>query len=137
MTTIKEIMTSPAEYVAPTTAIADAAELMRDHDIGVLPIGKDDHLIGVITDRDIVTRGVAKHLDLDSVQVGSIMSEGVLYCHQDDDMDQVANNMAEQRVHRLPVVDENKRLVGMVSTGDLASRGSAESAGLALSGIVG
>ena len=137
MTTIKEIMSTPPDYVASNTPIASAAELMRDRDIGILPVAKDDRMIGMITDRDIVTRGVAKHLDLESQQVGAIMSEDVFYCREDDDMDAVAGNMAEQRIHRLPVVDKDKRLVGMVTIGDLAARGSAESAGLALSGVTG
>lgn len=137
MTLVKEIMTPNPDWVAPTTPVTEAAKIMSDRDIGVLPIGKDDKLVGMITDRDIVTRCVAHELDLADTQVGSVMSEKVLYCRDTDDIDFVALNLGEQRVHRLPVIDGDKRLVGMITTGDIAAHGSASSAGLALNGIAG
>lgn len=137
MTQVKDIMTANPEWVAPTTPVADAAKIMNDRDIGILPIGKNDKLVGMITDRDIVTRAVAHDLDPAETQVGSIMTGKVLYCTDTDDVDQVAFNLGEERIHRLPVVDGEKRLVGMVTVGDIADRASAESAGLALNGIAG
>jgi CBS domain-containing protein len=132
MTTIREIMTGQAHWLPQTASIAEAAKLMREKEIGFVPVGRDDRLVGMVTDRDIVTRAVADGLDPSRETVTAIMSKKVLYCRDDDDVDAVAENMGRERVRRLPVVDSDKRLVGVVSLGDIAARGSAKSAGEAL-----
>jgi CBS domain-containing protein len=134
MTTIREIMTPDAHWLPQTATIAEAARLMRDQGIGFVPIANNDRLVGMVTDRDIVTRAVAEDLDAAS-DVKSIMSDKVLYCRDDADVDDVAQNMADVLVRRMPVVDADKRLVGVVSLGDIACRESAEVAGEALQDI--
>ena len=108
---------------------------MRDQDIGFLPIGDGGRLIGTITDRDIVIRGVARGCDPSQTTVAEIMSEKVLYCFEDQLVEDIARNMGELTVRRLPVVNRDKRLVGIVSLGDLARYASESAANEALSEI--
>jgi CBS domain-containing protein len=107
---------------------------MSEHDIGALPVGKDDRLVGMITDRDIAIRGVAEGKGPD-VKVREIMSEQVKYCFEDDDLDELCANMADIQMRRLPVLNHDKRLVGIVSLGDLAVKHASAQAGKALEGI--
>ena len=132
---VKDVMTSRAEWVDPKTSIADAAKLMREHDFGVLPVGDGDRLIGMITDRDLAIRAVAERRDPATTTVADIMTDNVLYCFEDQQAEDVARNMGEQRIRRLPVVNREKRLVGMVSIGDLAQRGLPSEAGKSLGAI--
>ena len=124
---IKECLTENPELITPDTTIGEAAKKMSERDIGSLFIKKNEKLVGVVTDRDIVTRALAKGLNEQS-PVSEIMSEGVLYCFQDDTVDEVAENLAQNQVHRLPVLDENKKLVGVVSLGDIARIGGEKDA---------
>jgi len=114
--------------------IREAAKIMVEADAGALPVSDGDRLIGMITDRDIAVRAVAAGKD-GNTPVREIMTDEVLYCFEDEDIDHVVENMGEIQVRRLPVMDRQKRLVGIVSLGDLATAHSPESAGLALSGI--
>ncbi|HSR72721.1 MAG TPA: CBS domain-containing protein [Kiloniellales bacterium] len=132
---IKDIMTNEVALVAPDTTLAEAARIMAKKDVGILPVGENDHLVGVITDRDIVVRGLAKGHDPESAEIGDAMTDRVLYCFDDQPVETVASNMAEEQIRRLPVVNRDKRLVGIVSIGDLAVEGSAHRAGEALGGI--
>ena len=132
---IKHVMTKNVELVSPDTSVAAAAQQMRDHDIGALPVGKDEKMIGMLTDRDIVLRVVAEGRDSDDATVGETMSPGVRYCFEDQHLDDVALNMASQQIRRLPVVNRDKRLVGIVSITDLATDGDHASVGEALEGI--
>jgi CBS domain-containing protein len=93
---------------------------MRDGDFGILPIEENDRLVGVITDRDIAVRGVAEGLDPNKVKISQIMTDRVLYCFEDQSLDEVAQNLGENRIRRLPVLNREKRLVGILSLGDLA-----------------
>jgi len=106
---------------------------MADIDAGVLPVGENDRLVGIITDRDIAIRGVAEGKGPDA-KVREIMSKEVKYCFEDEDIDDVLENMGDLQVRRLPVLSREKRLVGIVSLGDLAGN-EAEEAGEALSSI--
>lgn len=129
---IKDVMTRKVDLIDPTTAIIDAARIMRDSDVGVLPVGAGDRLVGVVTDRDIVVRALANNKSADSTPVREAMTERVLYCFEDESAKDVAKNMGAQQVRRLPVMDRDKRLVGMVSLGDLSTGGAAREAGAAL-----
>ncbi len=118
--TIQDIMTPTCTWVSPETSVADAAKILRDQDIGFLPVGENNRLIGSLTDRDIVTRIVAARRDGTEIPVRDAMTKKVYYCFYDQDVDAVMQNMAAMQVRRLPVVDRNKRLVGTVSFADLA-----------------
>jgi len=132
---VSECMTREVRLAAPEETLQDAARMMADIDAGILPVGEDDRMIGMITDRDIAIRGVALGRAPDA-KVREIMSDEVRYCFEDDDADDVLDNMAAIQVRRLPVVDRDKRLVGIVSIADLArKREEAAHAGEALGEI--
>lgn len=116
---ICDAMTRDVCVASPNETICDAARQMAAIDAGVLPVGENDRLVGMITDRDIAVRAVAQGLGPDT-PIREVMSQEVLYCFEDDSVDDVARNMADQQVRRLPVVDRDKRLVGIVSIGDVA-----------------
>jgi CBS domain-containing protein len=126
-------MTSEVRIASPDQTIREAAKIMADIDAGVLPVGENDRLVGIITDRDIAIRGVAEGKGPDA-KVREIMSKEVKYCFEDEDIDDVLENMGDLQVRRLPVLSREKRLVGIVSLGDLAGN-EAEEAGEALSSI--
>lgn len=121
MTQVKELMTPRAEVLNHDDTVVKAAQCMRDNDIGFVPVEQDDRLVGAVTDRDIAIRGVAE--DKGDVALDQIMTGEMLYCYDDDACDSVASNMGEQKVRRLPVVNRDKRLVGVVSIGDLVREG--------------
>ena len=116
---ISEVMTRGVQIGTPEMTLREAAMMMADLDAGSLPIGEDDRLVGMLTDRDIAIRAVGEGKGPDS-PVRDIMSRVVLYCFDDQDIDEVARNMSDATVRRLPVVNRDKRLVGIVSLGDLA-----------------
>jgi len=125
-------MTRDVQVANPDQSIVEAAKMMADGDYGVLPVAENDQLVGMVTDRDIVIRGLAEGKAGDT-RIKEIMSEEVKYCFEDDDLDDVARNMSDLQVRRLPVVNRDKRLVGIVSLGDIAVTNET-SAGQALSG---
>lgn len=133
---IKDVMTSEVDLVGPDTTVAEAARVMRDDDVGALPVAEDGRLVGMITDRDIIVRAIADHAGPSHTLVGDVMSPEVLYCFDDEAVDEVAANMAAQQIRRLPVINRDQHLVGFVSLGDLAARGGNGAAGVALEGIV-
>ncbi len=115
---IEEIMTRDVATIRPEQSLLEAAELMRSRDVGSLPVHENDRLIGMITDRDIVVRGLTDG-DIAGKTVRDVMSEDVMYCRAGDRVESVATNMADLEMRRLPVVDENKRLVGIVSLANM------------------
>lgn len=117
---IADLMTPSVDLVDPSMPIRDAAARMRDDDVGALPVGENDRLVGMVTDRDIVVRGVATGKALERLLVREVMTPQVLYCFEDQDCEEVAKNMAEVQARRLPVINRDKRLVGIVSLGDFA-----------------
>jgi len=131
---VSEVMTQDILIANPDQSVQQAARMMADIDAGVLPVGENDRLVGIITDRDIAIRCVAKGKGPDA-KIRDVMSVDVKYCFSDQDIDEVTRNMAEIQVRRLPVVDRDKRLVGIVSLGDIATVGESMEAGEALSGI--
>jgi CBS domain-containing protein len=131
---IKDMMTTDVTIARPDQSIGEAARMMADCDSGALPVGEDNRLVGMITDRDIAIRAVAKDLPPDT-PISEVMSKEVLYCFQDEDVEHVADNMGEQQVRRLPVLSREKRLVGIVSLGDLAMNSKPKTAGQAIAAI--
>lgn len=131
---VNEAMTRDVRVASPTQTIREVAQIMADIDVGVVPIGDNDRLVGMLTDRDIAVRAVAAGKGPDT-QVQEIMSNEVLYCYEDDDIEDVAENMADVQVHRLPVVNRDKRLVGIISLADIANTEGARTAGTAVEGI--
>ena len=131
---IREAMTPNPTVVSPRQPISEAAKLMSECDAGALPVGENDRLVGMITDRDIAIRAVAEGRGPET-PVRDVMSNEVLYCYEDEDIAQVAENMGEQQVRRLPVLDRDKRLVGIVSIGDLSRVAKPATAGKAVAEI--
>jgi len=118
MRTIHDVMTADVKLVGPDQSLRDAAKAMADNDVGSLPVGDGDRLVGMITDRDIAIQGVAQGRGVDA-KVRDVMTQGVKYCYEDDDIQQVADNMASLGMRRLPVVNRDKRLVGIVSLSNM------------------
>lgn len=132
---VREAMTRDVRLVRPDQTIRDAAHLMAELDIGCVPVEDGDRLVGMITDRDIAVRAIAEGRG-PTTAVREVMTPDVKYCYDDQSVDDITRNMADIRVRRLPVVDRNKRLVGILSLGDLAIDESAQDeAGEALCGI--
>lgn len=131
---VSAVMTKTPHIVHPDDSLQSVANKMCELDIGFLPVGEGDRLLGAITDRDIAVRAVARGKSPDS-PVGEFMTKELLYCFEDEDVDTVMRNMAEIKVRRLPVVNRNKRLVGVVSVADAALDHKPSSAGGALAGI--
>ena len=131
---VKEAMSRDVKTVGPDQALREAAKIMLDIDAGALPVNENDKLIGMITDRDIAVRGVAAG-KTPTACVREVMSTEVRYCFEDEDTAHVARNMAEQQIRRLPVLNRDKRLVGILALGDIAISSDNDCAGDALAGI--
>jgi len=127
---VLEMMTDSVELTSPDETIGDAARKMSELDVGALPVGDGDKLVGMITDRVITVRAVAKGLDPET-KIRTVMTKDVKYCFEHDEIDDIAQNMADIQVRRLPVLNQNKRIVSLA---DLATNSSL-AAGQALSGI--
>lgn len=127
---IREVMTPTVRTANPQARLSEIARIMRDDDIGAVPIADNDRLVGMVTDRDIVLRAVAMGEGIGEMSARDVMSPQVLYCREEQSVDDVLKNMGEQQVRRLPIGNSDKRLVGVVSLGDLsAGAKSAESGG--------
>jgi CBS domain-containing protein len=120
--------------VTPGQSIRDAAKTMAEIDAGALPVADADRLVGMITDRDITVRAVAQGKGPDT-PVSGVMTHEVLYCYEDEALEHVARNMASIRVRRLPVINREKRLVGIIALGDVAVREDPRTAGEAVKGV--
>ena len=121
---VSELMTPDVEIVQPDDTLKTAAKMMADLDTGALPVGENDRLVGMITDRDITVRAVAQGRDPDSTKVRHAVSEHIRFCFEDEDTQEVSGKMSHWAVRRLPVLNRGKRLVGIVSLGDLATGGA-------------
>ena len=131
---VSEAMTRDVRVASPDHTIQAAAKIMAEIDSGVLPVAENDQLVGMITDRDIAVRAVAKGKGPDT-RVREVMSPDVKYCFEDEPVSRVAQNMGDIQLRRLPVVNREKRLVGILSLGDLAQAQGSQPAGQALAGI--
>ena len=129
---IREIMTPDAQCVSPDETIVDAAALMRQLDVGVLPVCDEHDVVGMITDRDIAIRAVAEARTPSDTKVREIMSPGTVFVYEDQDVDDVVRVMEEHQIRRAPVMSRDRKLIGIVSLGDIAVDASAALSGEAL-----
>jgi CBS domain-containing protein len=119
---VKKIMTQGCECIGPDATLAQAAQRMKDLNIGGLPICDNDRLAGMVTDRDITIRGAALGSDPKTAAVRDVMTKDVIYCFEDQDVEEAACLMEEKQIRRLPVLSQDKRLVGVITLGDIAVR---------------
>ena len=126
---VKDVMHRGVAWVEPDTSIRDIARMMRDNDIGSVPVGENDRLVGIVTDRDIICRGVADSADCSALSARDVMSKPIIYCRADDELEYAIRIMEKNKVRRLPVIDKGKRLAGMLALGDISEIGGQEKAG--------
>lgn len=123
MTNVAEAMHTGVDRVAPDASLAELARIMKDKDIGALPVSDGDRLLGIVTDRDIAIRGLAQEGQTTSLTAADIMSKPVVFCHAHDSIEDAIRLMESRQVRRLPVVDEQSSLVGILSLGDVSHCG--------------
>ena len=118
---VKDAMHKGVDWVNPDTPVLEIAKLMREHDIGAIPIGENDQLVGMVTDRDIVCKGLAQNgFDASRATASDVMTSGIHCCREDDDLSKAVQHMETLKVRRLPVINKNKRMVGMLALGDVS-----------------
>jgi CBS domain-containing protein len=119
---VKEAMHKGVDWVSPDTPVTELAKLMREHDIGAIPIGENDRLIGMVTDRDIVCKGLAQEsFDASRTTARDVMTPGIHCCRDDDDLAKAVRHTEKLHVRRLPVINKSKRMVGILSLGDVSN----------------
>jgi CBS domain-containing protein len=134
MTTVADVMTRDVRTMKPNDSVVDAARCMDELNVGVIPVVDGEKLVGMVTDRDIVVRGVAAQQgELKSMKLADVMSGHVRCAREGDDIDRVLSEMAEAQIRRLPVVDGNQKLVGIVSLGDIAAKNPDDEVDVAMS----
>src|SRR5262249_45583579 len=117
---VKEVMHKGVDWVGPDTPVTELAKLMLKHDIGAIPIGENDQLIGMVTDRDIICKGLAKdNFNAQRATARDVMTPGIHCCREDDDLAKAVRHMEELKIRRLPVINKSKRMVGILSLGDV------------------
>lgn len=122
MTTVADVMTRGVRTMAPSDTVVRAAQAMDELNVGVIPVCEGRKLVGMVTDRDIVVRGVAQEQDPGTLRLADVMSTNVRCAREDDDVDQVLHEMADSQIRRMPVVDARQQLVGIISLGDIAAK---------------
>ena len=124
---VKDVMHKGVDWVSPDTPVTELAKLMQDHDVGAIPIGENDRLVGMVTDRDIVCKGLA-HDSFDARQATAreVMTATIHCCREDDDLAKAVRHMEQLKVRRLPVINKNKRMVGILSLGDVSHSASGD-----------
>lgn len=133
MTTVAEVMTRGVRTMAPNDSVVRAAQAMDELNVGVIPVCDGQKLVGMVTDRDIVVRGVAQEADTKTLKLADVMSTNVRCAKEDDDVDRVLSEMAGTQIRRMPVVDAQQRLVGIVTLGDIAAKDIEDEDGLTTS----
>jgi len=131
---VSECMTREVQLAGPDMTLREAARLMGECDAGCLPVGENDRLVGMITDRDIAIRGIAEGKGPDA-KVREAMTAEVCWCYDDQDVDEVLAKMSDEQVRRIPVLNRDKRLVGIISIGDLSASAPPRQAGQTLESI--
>ena len=121
---VQEAMHSGVEWLEPSASLVEIAETMRKHDVGAIPIGENDRLIGMVTDRDIVLKAFAKKADPSKLTARDVMTKGIVYCRENEELDDALNIMESKKIRRLPVLSKAKRMIGMLSLGDVAQKAS-------------
>jgi CBS domain-containing protein len=122
MTTVADVMTRGVRSMTPQDTVVLAAQAMDELNVGVIPVCEGEKLVGMVTDRDIVVRGVAQQADTKTMKLGDVMSTNVRCAKEDEDVDDVLTQMAQTQIRRMPVVDRQERLVGIITIGDIASK---------------
>lgn len=122
MTTVSNVMTRGARSLRPADTLVQAAQAMEELNVGVIPVCEGDKLVGMVTDRDIVVRGVASGFDVKTTKLADVMSSHVRTAREDDDVEDVLDIMGENQIRRMPVVDAQDRLIGILSIGDIAAK---------------
>ena len=117
---VSEVMHAGVTWAAPDTKLKTLAQKMRDEDIGAIPIGENDRLIGMVTDRDIAIRALSDGRDVEEMTARDVLTGPIIYCRADEDVADAVRIMEEHQVRRLPVIDANKRMIGMLALGDVA-----------------
>lgn len=117
---VKDAMHKDAVWVEATTPVATIAAKMRDLDIGAIPVGENDRLIGMVTDRDVAIRALAIGKDVSTMTARDVMSRGIVFCRDTEEVEDAVRIMEQKQIRRLPVLDDKKRLVGILSLGDIA-----------------
>jgi CBS domain-containing protein len=118
---IKDAMHKGVDWVSPDTPVTELAKLMREHDIGAIPIGENDRLIGMVTDRDIVCKGLAQdNFNASRATAREVMTPGIHCCREDDDLAKAVRHMEALKIRRLPVINKSKRMIGILSLGDVS-----------------
>ncbi|MCC2641511.1 MAG: yhcV [Nitrospira sp.] len=123
MEKLKDIMTPHVDVIAPNALVQEAATKMKELNVGAIPVCDGEKLVGMITDRDLVVRVMAERRDPKTSRVSEAMSSDILFCYEDDDIEKASRVMAQQQIRRLPILSTQKKLVGIVSLGDLAVHG--------------
>lgn len=119
---VKEAMSTKPTFLPPTSTVKEAAAKMQQLDCGFIPIGENDRLIGAVTDRDIVIRALAKGKEIGNIKLRDVMSDHILFVFEDDDLSKASDKMTQEQVHRLVVLDKNKRMTGIITSGDIARK---------------
>jgi CBS domain-containing protein len=126
---VKDVMHRGVTWVEPDTPLREVARKMRDDDIGSVPVGENDRLVGMVTDRDIICRGIADSADCAALTAREVMSKPIIYCREDDDLEHAIRVMEKNKIRRLPVISKDKRLIGMLALGDISEIGGQDMAG--------
>lgn len=117
---VKEVMHKGAKWVSPETPVSEVARMMKEFDIGAIPVGKEDRLVGMVTDRDITCRGFTDAANPSALTAEKVMTKGIVYCKADEDIEDAIRLMESKKIRRLPVIDDKKRMVGILSIGDVS-----------------
>jgi CBS domain-containing protein len=132
---VKDAMHHGAQWLEASTPLIEIARKMREHDIGAIPIGEKDRLVGMVTDRDIAIRAVADSKDAGKLTARDVMSKGIVYCRDTEEVEDAVRIMEQKKIRRLPVLNEQKRLVGMLSLGDIAHSAPRQISGQTLTAV--
>lgn len=132
---VKDVMHKGVTWVAPTELLSKVARRMRKEDIGAIPVGEMDRLVGMVTDRDICCRGLGNGRDARKLTVRQVMSKPIVYCRADQDVEAAVRIMKKAKVRRLPVINEKKRMIGMLGLGDISAKAKRATAGSALKAL--
>ncbi len=123
---VKRAMHKGAVWVSPNTSLFEVAKMMQQHDIGALPVGENDRLAGMVTDRDIVCRGIATGGDLSKLTARDVMTKGITYCKEEQELEEALELMEKNKIRRLPVINDAKRMTGILSLGDISHAATRE-----------
>ena len=134
---VKDVMHKGVTWVQPTTPLSTIARKMRKDDIGAIPVGENDRLVGMVTDRDICCRGIGSGRDATKLTARQVMTRPILYCKADQDITSAIQIMKKAKVRRLPVINDKRRMVGMLSLGDISAKTTRAASGVALKALAG